>query len=89
VEQDDGGASSSFLAPAVKRKGQRSRGRRRYCGGKKSKFTPIPIFILRSQGRGDHVKCSTTPTISVVSHHVVAQSGAAVTVTVPLGNDGS
>jgi hypothetical protein len=29
----------------MKRKRQRSGGRRRYCGGKKSKFTPAPVFI--------------------------------------------
>jgi hypothetical protein len=45
MEQVNGGASSLFLGAAVKRKGQRSRGRRRYCGGKKRKFTPVPIFI--------------------------------------------
>jgi hypothetical protein len=45
MEQVNGGASSLFLGAAVKRKGQRSRGRRRYCGGKTRKFTPVPIFI--------------------------------------------
>jgi hypothetical protein len=33
----------------VKRKGQRSRGRRRQCGGKKSKFTPIPYLYRRTE----------------------------------------
>jgi hypothetical protein len=33
VEQVDGGAGSLFLRPAMKRKGQRSGGRRRLCGG--------------------------------------------------------
>jgi hypothetical protein len=88
VEQVDGGASSLFLGPAVKRKGQRSRGRRRYCGGKESKFSPVPIFIPQDQGRGDRGKCSTTPTVSAGGRHVAAWSGAAVTITVPLGNDG-
>jgi hypothetical protein len=33
----------------VKRKGQRSGGRRRYCGGKKSKFTPIPYLYRKTE----------------------------------------
>jgi hypothetical protein len=87
-EGDGGGAPSLFLGPAVKRRGQRSGGRRRHCGGKRSKFTPAPVFIPRDRGRGDHGKCSTTPTVSAGGHHVAARSGAAVPVTVPLGNDG-
>jgi hypothetical protein len=88
VEQVDGGAGSLFLHPAMKRKGQRSGGRRRLCGGKKSKFTPTPVFIPQDQGHGDRAECSTTPTISAGGRHMAARSGAAVTVTVPLGNDG-
>jgi hypothetical protein len=89
VEQVDGGAGSLFLRPAMKRKGQRSGGRRRlWAGGKKSKFTPAPIFIPRDRGRGDRGKCSTTPTVSAEGRHMAARSGAAVTVTVPLGHDG-
>jgi hypothetical protein len=87
-EGDGGGASSLFLGPAVKRKGQRSGGRRRHYGGKKSKFTPVPIFIPRDQGRGDRGECSTTPAVSAGGRHVAARSRAAVPVTVPLGNDG-
>jgi hypothetical protein len=56
-------------------------------GGKKSKSTPVPVFIPRDQGRGDHGKYSTTPTVSAEGHHVAARSGAAATVTVPLGHD--
>jgi hypothetical protein len=67
---------------------QRSGGRRRYYGGKKSKFTPTPYLYRRGQGRGDRGECSTTPTVSAVSCHVAARSGAAATVTVPLRNDG-
>jgi hypothetical protein len=44
VERVVGGVPSLSLGPAVKRKGQRSGGRRRYCGGKKSKFTPVPYL---------------------------------------------
>jgi hypothetical protein len=88
VEQDDGGAPSLFFGPATKRKKQRSGGRRRHCGGKKSKFTPTPIFIPKDQGRGDRGECSTTPTISAGGRHVAARSGAAVPVTEPLGHDG-
>jgi hypothetical protein len=88
VEQVGGGVPSLFLGPAVKRKGQRSRGRRRHCGGKKSKFTPTPIFIPQDQGRGDRGECSTTPTVSAGGRHMAARSGAAVPVTEPLGNDG-
>jgi hypothetical protein len=32
-------------------------------------------------------ECSTTPTVAVARRHVAAQSGAAVTITVPLGHD--
>jgi hypothetical protein len=71
----------------VKRRGQRSRGRRRHCGGKKSKFTPTPIFIPQDQGRGDRGEYSTTPTVSARGRHMAAWSGAAVPVTVPLSND--
>jgi hypothetical protein len=47
VEQVNGGAGFLFLCPVMKHKGQRSGGRRRLCGGKKSKFnpTPTPVFI--------------------------------------------
>jgi hypothetical protein len=72
----------------MKCKRQRSGGRRRHCGGKKSKFTPTPIFIPKDQGRGDRGECSTIPTVSAGGRHVAARSGAAVTVTKPLGNDG-
>jgi hypothetical protein len=88
VEQVDGGVPSMFLGPAVKREGQGSGGRRRRSGGKKSMFTPVPIFIPRDKGRGDRGKCSTTPTVSAGGRHVAARSGAAVPVTVPLDNDG-
>jgi hypothetical protein len=47
---DGGGFPSQFLGPAVKRKGQRSKGRRRHCGGKKSRFTPTPVFIPMRSG---------------------------------------
>jgi hypothetical protein len=54
VEQDGSGVPSLSFGPVMKRKGQRSGGRRRHCGGKKSKFTPTPVFIPKDQGRGDH-----------------------------------
>jgi hypothetical protein len=41
---DGGGFPSLFLGPAVKRKGQRNGGRRRRCGGKKSKLPPPRIY---------------------------------------------
>jgi hypothetical protein len=88
VEQIDGGAGSLFRGPARKRRRQRNGERRRHCGGKKSKFTPTPIFIPKGQGHGDRGECSTTPTVPAVSRHVAARSGAAVTVAMPLGNDG-
>jgi hypothetical protein len=88
LESDGGGASSLFLGPAVKRRGQRSGGRRRLGGGKKSKLSPPPYIYRRGQGRGDRGECSTTLTVSAGSRHVAARSGAAVTVTVPLGHDG-
>jgi hypothetical protein len=47
---DGGGFPSLFLGPTAKRKGQRSGGRRRLCGGKKSKFTPTPVFIPKRLG---------------------------------------
>jgi hypothetical protein len=45
VEQVGGGVPSLFLGPVMKRKRQRSGGRRRHCGVNKSKFTPAPVFI--------------------------------------------
>jgi hypothetical protein len=85
---DSGGVPSRFLGPAVKRKRQRSGGRRRLCGGKKSQFTPTPVFIPQDQGRGGRGECSTTPTVSAGGRHMAARSGTAVTVTEPLGHDG-
>jgi hypothetical protein len=88
-EGDGGGAFSLFLGPAVKCKGQESRGGRRHCGGgKKSKFTPTPYLYRRGQDRGGRGECSTTPTVSARDRHVAARSGAAVHVTMPLGHDG-
>jgi hypothetical protein len=83
-----GGFPLLFLGPAVKRKGQRNKGRRTHCGGKKSKLPPPPYLYRRGQGRGDRGECSTTLTVSAVSRHVAARSGAAATITVPLRNDG-
>jgi hypothetical protein len=82
---------SSFSVPRSGGEAQETRERRKKktLWGKKSKFTPTPVFIPRDQGRGDRRKCSTTPTVSAGGRHVVARSGAAVPVTVPLGNDGT
>jgi hypothetical protein len=89
VQRGDGGGFPSLsLGPAVKRKRQRCGGRRRHCGGKKSKFTPPPYLYQRGQGRGGRGECSTTPTVPAEGRHMAAQSGAAVIVTVPPGNDG-
>jgi hypothetical protein len=56
--------------------------------GKKEKFTPAALFIYGRVGVVGGWKCSTTPTVSAVNRHMAARSGAAVTVTVPLGHDG-
>jgi hypothetical protein len=48
VGQVVGGVPSLSLGPVVKHRGQRSRGRRRYCGGKKSKFTPVSYLYHRT-----------------------------------------
>jgi hypothetical protein len=82
---------SSFSVPRSSGEVQetRERSKKKTLWGKKSKFNPTPVFIPWDQGRGDHGKCSTTPTVSAGSHHVAARSGAAVPVTVPLGNDGT
>jgi hypothetical protein len=56
---------------------------------KKEQVNARPVFIPRDQGHGDRGKCSTTPTISAGGRDMAAQSGAAVPVTVPLGNDGT
>jgi hypothetical protein len=82
---------SSFSIPRSGGEAQETREQRKKktLWGKKSKFTPAPIFIPRDQGQGDHGKCSTTPTVSVGSHQVVACCGAAVPVTMPLANDGT
>jgi hypothetical protein len=85
---DGGGVPSLFLGPAVKRKRQRNGGRRRLCGGKKSKFAPTSVFIPQDQSRGDSGECSTTPTVSAEGRHLATRSGAAVPVTEPLGHDG-
>jgi hypothetical protein len=81
----------SFFVPRsggeAQEAGERRKKKMRW--GKKSKLTPAPVFIPRDQGRGDRGKCSTTPTVSVGGRDVAARSGAAVPVTVPLGNDGT
>jgi hypothetical protein len=43
-EGNDSGALSLFLGPAVKHKGQRSRGRRRHCGVKRASL-PLPPYL--------------------------------------------
>jgi hypothetical protein len=67
----------------VKRKGQGSRGGRRHCGGGKKNKLPPPRIYTEEAGRGGRGECSTTTTVSAVSRHVAARSGAAVPVTVP------
>jgi hypothetical protein len=82
---------SSFSVPRSGGEAQEAKERRKkkalWAGGKKSKSTPVPVFIPRDQGRGGCGKCSTTPTVSAAGRHVAVRSGAAVTVTVPLGHD--
>jgi hypothetical protein len=82
---------STFSVPRSggEAQGTKERRKKKTQWGKKSKFTPAPVFIPQDQGRGDRGKCSTTPTISARSHHVAARSGAAVLVTMPLGHDGT
>jgi hypothetical protein len=89
VEQVGGGIPSLFLGPVVKRKRQGNGGRRRWCGVKRRSLPSPPYLYIAGKGRGDRGKCSTTPTVSAVSRHVAARSGAAVLVTVPLGHDGT
>jgi hypothetical protein len=89
VEQVDGGASSLFSWSGGGAQETEEQRKKTMAWGKKSRFTPAPVFIPRDQGRGDRGKCSTTPTVSAGSHHVAAWSGAAVPITVPLGNDGT
>jgi hypothetical protein len=81
---------STFSVPRSggEAQGTKERRKKKTQLGKKSKFTPAPVFIPQDQGRGDRGKCSTTPTVSTGSCHVAARSGAAVPVTVPLGHDG-
>jgi hypothetical protein len=82
---------SSFSVPRSGSEAQETKEQRKKktLWGKKCKFTPAPVFIPQDQGRGDRGKCSTTPTVSAGSRHVAARSGAAVRITVPLGNDGT
>jgi hypothetical protein len=82
---------SSFSVPRSGGEAQETKERRKKktLWGKKSKFTPAPVFIPQDQGHGDRGKCSTTPTVSAGSRHVAARSGAAVRITAPLGNDGT
>jgi hypothetical protein len=86
----EGRRRRSFSVPRSGGEAQEAEGQRKkkMVWGKKERFTPAPVFIPRDQGRGDRGKCSTTPTVSAVSRHVAARSGAAAPVTVPLGNDG-
>jgi hypothetical protein len=81
---------SFFSVPRSSGEAQETKERRKKktLWGKKSQFTPAPVFIPQDQGRGDRGKCSTTPTVSAGSRHMAAQSGVAVRITVPLGNDG-
>jgi hypothetical protein len=72
----------------AQRAGERRKKKALWAGGKKSKSTPIPLFIPRDQGRGGRGKSSTTPTVSAEGRHMAAWSGAVVTVTVPLGHHG-
>jgi hypothetical protein len=48
---DGGGTPSLSLGPAVKRKGQRSRGRRRHCGRgvKRASLPPSPYLYCRAR----------------------------------------
>jgi hypothetical protein len=55
--------------------------------GKKEKFTPAALFIYRRVGVVGVVVLHY-PTVSAVIRHVAARSGVAVSVTMPLGNDG-
>jgi hypothetical protein len=50
--------------------------------GKKNKLAP-PLIYTEEAGRGGRGECSTTTTVSAISRHVAARSGAAVPVTVP------
>jgi hypothetical protein len=83
---------SSFSVPRSGSEAQGAKERRKkkvlWARGKKSKSSPVPVFIPRDPGRGGRGKCSTTPTVSAAGRHVAVRSGVAVTVTVPLGNDG-
>jgi hypothetical protein len=87
VQDDDGGGVPSlFLGPAVKRKRQGSGGRRRHYGVKRASLPPPPYLYCGTRVMG----------IVVVLHYpdrlggkspLAARSGAAVPITVPLGND--
>jgi hypothetical protein len=50
MEQVDGGPSSLFLGPAVKRKGTEGQRKRTTVWGKKEKFTPAALFIYHQIG---------------------------------------
>jgi hypothetical protein len=83
-----GGAFPLFRGPAVKRKGQESRGGRRHCGGgEKSKFTPTPVFIPKRPGSWRSWGVFHYLTVPAVNRQVAAWSGSAVSITVPLGHD--
>jgi hypothetical protein len=83
-----------LLCSLVRQRSARDKGnggRRRWCGVKRRSLPPPPYLYVTGKGRGGRGgrgKCSTTPTVSERSRHVVARSGAAVPVTEPLGNDG-
>jgi hypothetical protein len=62
----------------------------KWCKNKHGVSKIIDTFeTYQGPGLWGSWKCSTTLTVSAVSRHVVARHGAAVRITVPLGNDGT
>jgi hypothetical protein len=76
-----------FLGPAVKRKGQRNGGRRRHCGGKKSKLPPPRIYTEEARVVGI-VGVFHYPDCSCSESPRGGTEWGGVPVTVPLGHDG-
>jgi hypothetical protein len=76
-----------LVAPMEESSRRRGGGRRR-SGGKKIKLPPLP-YLYRGTAVVEHYHLAHDPNRFCKSRHVVAHRGAAVPVTVPLGNDGA